>query len=56
MTGDRLPPEETRGGEKPGDWKVAPVIFQGPAVAQHTYTTECDGFHESGPCPDRDGE
>jgi len=20
-------------------------------MAQHTYTTRCDGFHEPGPCP-----
>lgn len=22
-----------------------------PSVAQHTYTTACDGFHEPGQCP-----
>jgi len=23
MTGDRVPPTETRGGETPGDWQIA---------------------------------
>jgi len=49
-----LPEEETRGGESPGDWKIATVIWQGPAVTQHTWTPGCDGHHPPGPCPDGD--
>jgi hypothetical protein len=29
--------------------RVIPVGYQGPA--QHTYTPDCDGIHEVGPCP-----
>ena len=28
------------------------IGYQG--AAQHTYTRACDGFHEPGPCPERE--
>jgi hypothetical protein len=56
-----IPDLETRGGESPADWKIpadwdlnfTPPGYQGPA--RHTWTSACDGFHESQQCPGRDG-
>ena len=30
---------------------ITPIGWQD--AAQHTYTMACDGFHEPGPCPER---
>ena len=44
------------GGCKPAlvlrDWFTkTEVEVQGVLMAQHTYTAQCDGIHEPGPCP-----